>query len=391
MPQPFSFFVLEDALSFIVFFLPVTCSVGLSLLVAATGPFALFFFCGGNRFIATLSCIQFCLGALIDPSSIPLLLGVVGVLIARTCSCFNVWDDDAQLGIVAWRIGWLLTLSFGGLHMVQGSSWTIAELLPSIDRDDTLDKDMVRRSVAVIVMDMGVSVLGVAIEYWMVTFRDSTILLPLHGERQLLFTLACILVVMVCASLVIHSYCLHVVGAIWDWWKLLHIAILLPVSAGVNTYLLLKALPWYFRRRYSRWSWSSFVYEALVHEVDGIELGMGPIPASQEPSQYSDALVISASASAHPEVRPLGHVVLEAGGLIRTQRGQLETLFQLIQSKSQDVHIEEISGGLRPWARVRVSFDEEAKVRRIVKEIARERNQRVNIKRVEVVYQSPRD
>jgi len=322
MPLQSCRFALEDALSLIVLFLPVTCSVGLSLLAAAIGPIVFFLCCGGNRRpIATMFWIQAVLAALMDLATMALLLAVASALIARTCSFIDGWNDDAQLGIVAWRIGWTLTLSFGCLHIIQGSSWTYEELLPSIGRNDALGKDMVRRSVSVLVMDVGVSVLGVAIENWIVPFRGSTILLFQIGEQQLRLAFACILMVLVCASLFIHKYCFHVVGdlsnaqplegALWECWRLLHTGTLFSVSLGVNAYLLLKVLPWYFHGRSSRRSWSAYVYEALVHDVNTAEFHVGPISDSQE---LFDALVIGQSEPAYPEGDPLGHVVLEAGG-----------------------------------------------------------------------------
>lgn len=405
LPRSWLSFELEDALSLVVFILPVTCSVSLSLLVAAIGLLA-FSFCLGERAnhlasFTIFSYIQAVLAALMDPASIPLFFVVVIALVTRTCLCVDGSNGGAQFGHSAWLIGWTLTLATGVARMFQGSSMTIEELLPVMGRDSGFGIDMLHRSISVIVIDVGVSILGSAIEYWMVPFRNSFSLLYRIGERQLLVVLACIIPVMVGVSSVIRIYFFHsfhaisdargLIGVLYVWWQLLHIRILFSVSIGHNIVLLLKVLPWCLHHRSSGWSWSLFIHEALAHEYFNGELTRALSQDSQLKSGTADALVIGASASASPGVRTLGHVVLEAGGLIRTQRGQQETLFQLIRSRNQELHIEQVFAVPRTYARIRVSFDDEHEVRRIVKEIARERGQRVNVKRVEVVYESPRD
>jgi len=106
------------------------------------------------------------------------------------------------------------------------------------------------------------------------------------------------------------------------------------------------------------------------------------------------AIEITIPAAAFPTQGPQasGHVVLEVGGLIRTQRGQRETLVDLIREINPGLIVSEAEGP-RSYARVRVRIEDEEVTRELIKAIGRQRGRRPNIKVVpgSRTFESPRD
>lgn len=113
-----------------------------------------------------------------------------------------------------------------------------------------------------------------------------------------------------------------------------------------------------------------------------------------EAQVIEQALSITIPPAAFPTSEPQasGHVVLEVGGLIRTQRGQRETLVDLLKGLNPDLAASEIAGP-RHYARARIKIEDEEVVREMIRAIGRQRGRRPIIREVQGtrVFHSPRD
>lgn len=113
-----------------------------------------------------------------------------------------------------------------------------------------------------------------------------------------------------------------------------------------------------------------------------------PKPAEGERQACSLALPADAFPTDSP--RPMGHVVLEVDQIINARAGRNETLCNLIAGKCPRMEVSQPEG-VRHYARVKVQIADETIVRAVIKQIARERGKRTNIKVVERAFYSPRD
>eukprot|EP00427_Karlodinium_veneficum_P004524 CAMPEP_0169165826 /NCGR_PEP_ID=MMETSP1015-20121227/59625_1 /TAXON_ID=342587 /ORGANISM="Karlodinium micrum, Strain CCMP2283" /LENGTH=314 /DNA_ID=CAMNT_0009238455 /DNA_START=216 /DNA_END=1160 /DNA_ORIENTATION=- len=102
------------------------------------------------------------------------------------------------------------------------------------------------------------------------------------------------------------------------------------------------------------------------------------------------ALILPADAFPTDDPRPRGHVILEVDQIINARAGRNETLCNLIAERCPRIEISEPEG-VRAYARVKLPIADESIVRAVIKQIARERGKRTNIKLVEQQFYSPRD
>lgn len=90
--------------------------------------------------------------------------------------------------------------------------------------------------------------------------------------------------------------------------------------------------------------------------------------------------------------RQIGSVVLEVRNLIKPRRRQVDTLASLLRLRFPMLPVEEVSGE-RSFARVRVTFENEAAAVASIKAIAREASKQIDVREVPGtrVFDSPRD